>query len=110
MNKIVRLSFALVLIMGVFSLDTFGQRRIRFARGHSSATVSGRLGGGASRCFVLGASAGQSLEATLSSGNGYVEFFTGGTSFSRSTRSGDNSICVKNHGRTSNFSLSVSIQ
>ena len=102
----------IVLMSGV---DSMAQTRIRFRRGTSSATVSGTLGAGVTRGYVLGARAGQILTATLSSGNGQVDFTQGNlhdTQFSMTVEdNGDVYISVDNHGRrATRYTLTVSIQ
>lgn len=108
-----------VLIVALISLmsvsDSLAQTRIRFQRGRSSATVTGTLAGGATRGFVLGARAGQTLTATLSCGNGKCDFTQGelhDTSYSHYVENnGDVYISIDNHGaRATNFTMTVSIQ
>ena len=50
-------SFVVLMIIGMMDSAVFSQTRIRFARGKTSATVSGNLSSYASRSYVLGASA-----------------------------------------------------
>ena len=103
------------MMMLVTCADLFAQTRIRFRRGSSSATVSGTLGPGVTRGFVLGARRGQVLSATLSSGNGQVDFTQGNlhdTQYSMTVeRNGDVYISIDNHGRRSTrYTMTVSIQ
>ena len=107
----------LVLSMIVFVTcsDSMAQTRIRFRRGTSSATVSGTLAPGVTRGYVLGARNGQVLSATLSSGNGRVDFTQGNlhdTQYSMTVeRNGDVYISIDNHGRSSTrYTMTVSIQ
>ncbi len=98
----------LILITG--SSDLFAQTRIRFARGRTSATVSGRVNGQMDRSYVLGAKYGQWLTASVSSRNGCVEFTNGSTGISYETRSGNNYLYIVNRCRnTTNFTITVSI-
>ena len=107
------IAVALVLLMAGTSL--MAQTRIRFARGSNSATVKGRItGSGGARHYVLRAQAGQTLTATLSSGNSKVDFTQGAvhdTQFSRTVdQNGDVSVDIDNHGGATNYTLTISIQ
>lgn len=100
----------LFLILIVSSADLLAQTRIRFARGRTSATVSGQIGGSIDRSFVLGARYGQVLSANVSSRNGCVKFNNGATSISYITNAGDNFLYIINSCRNvTNFSITVSI-
>ena len=108
----IRIFFLAVLfLLGISAFtEVSSQTRIRFARGRTSATLSGTVGGAATRRFVLGASDGQTLSANVSSRNDCVKFDNGATSISFVTSSRDNWLVVKNRcGRSSTFSLTVSI-
>ena len=99
---------SIAALMLVSSADA--QTRIRFAKGRTSATVSGKLAGGARRTYVLGARQGQSLSGNVSSGNGCVKFTEGSTSVGFTTDSGDNILSVTNYcGKTTSFTMTVSI-
>jgi hypothetical protein len=86
--------------------------RIRFARGRTSATVSGRVGNGGRVCYFAGARRGQTFTATLSSSTGKVQIFeSGDTSYSYEVeQTGDQSVCVDNLGRAASYTLTVSIR
>jgi hypothetical protein len=100
----------LTLILLVSGSDLLAQTRIRFARGTTSASVSGTLYGGDTRTYVLGARYGQYLSANVSSRNGCVTFNNGETSAGYTTRSGYNYLYVGNGcGRQTSFTLTVSI-
>lgn len=113
-----KLSAKLLILSVIFlmsGIDTMAQTRIRFRRGASSATVSGTLGSGVTRGYVLGARRGQVLTATLSSGNNQVDFTQGNyhdTQFSMTVETnGDVYISIDNHGRrATKYTLTVSIQ
>jgi hypothetical protein len=113
-NKFVMKSLALAAIMLFAASSLTAQTRVRFKRGTNSATVSGRLSRAGVRSYVLRASAGQSLTATLSSGNGKVDFTQGNvhdTQFSRTLdNDGDVEIMIDNHGGPTNYTLTISIQ
>jgi hypothetical protein len=105
----------LAMIFTMAAMDLTAQTRIRFRRGSSSATVTGTLAPGATRGYVLRASAGQLLTATLSSTNGKVDFTQGNlhdTQYSQTVEdNGDVYISVDNHGnRATKFTLTISIQ
>ena len=98
-----------VIFLGVCS-EVSAQTRIRFARGRTSASVSGPIGRGSTRTFVLGARNGQDLSGNVSSRNGCVKFTEGSTSSSFTTQAGDNFMSVTNYcGRATSFVLTVSI-
>ena len=116
MLKKIGLKFLVLAMIGLMATaDLTAQTRIRFRRGSSSATVSGTLAAGATRSYVLRASSGQSLTATLSCGNGKCDFTEGNlhdTSYSEYVdRNGDVYISIDNHGtRSTRFTMTVSIQ
>jgi hypothetical protein len=117
MLKKLSLKFLIVAMIGLMSItDLSAQTRVRFARGRSSATFSGRIRPGSSvRSYVLRASAGQTLTATLSSGNGKCDFTQGDyedTQYSQVIEeNGDVTFSIDNHGsRVTNFTLTISIK
>lgn len=107
--------FAVLMIMGMLDSAAFSQTRIRFARGSSSATVSGSLYSGATRSYILGARRGQTMTVRVKSA-GNVSVDIGGNDFGRGDtielRSTDDYIItVHNDGsRTAKYSLYVSIR
>ena len=116
MLKKIGLKIMVLMMIGVmFTTDSLAQTRIRFARGRSSASVSGTMAAGGARTYVLGARSGQNLSATLSCGNGKCDFAEGelhDTQYSQTVESnGDVWITIHNHGsRATNFTMTVSIQ
>ena len=105
----------LAMILTMAAADLTAQTRISFRRGRSSATVSGTLAAGATKGYVLRASAGQVLTGTLSSTNGKADFTQGSlhdTQYSQTVEeNGDVYISVDNHGnRATKFTLTISIQ
>ncbi len=100
--------FSMILALSVVNLADI---RIRFARGRTSATVTGSIRAGGRVCYVAGARRGQTLNAVLSSRTGKVKFFeTGETSYSFVVeRGGDQTLCVDNIGGTTSYTLTVSI-
>ncbi len=114
MRKIGVHVLALAVILLLTGSELMAQTRVRFRRGTNSATVSGKLRVGGIRRYVLGASAGQTLTATLSSTNGKVDFTQGNvhdTQYSRVLEdSGDVIIAIDNHGRSTKYTLTISIQ
>ena len=101
-----------LLATSVFATHTWADIRIRFARGRTSATVTGRVASGGRVCYAAGARQGQTLSATLSSSTGKAQIFeSGDTSYSYEVEQpGDQSICVDNLGRTTSYTLTVSIR
>jgi hypothetical protein len=116
MLKKIGLKFLVLVLIGVTAAtDLLAQSRIRFARGRTSATVSGTMAAGGARDYVLGARRGQTLTATLSCGNGKCDFAQGDlhdTQYSQYVDSnGDVYITIHNHGRqATRFTMTVSIQ
>ena len=108
MKKLVLLAICFIFL-GVCA-EASAQTRIRFARGRTSASVSGTIGRGARRSFVMGARNGQTFSGNVSSRNGCVKFTEGSTSNSFTTNSGDNFFSITNYcGRATSFVLTVSI-
>ena len=114
-------STMLVLVMTVLmaTADLAAQSRIRFRRGSTSASVSGRIGvnrgvaGANYRSYVVRANGGQTISATLSSGNGKVAFAENDqTSYTIQTDSArDYELHIYNGGANSTtYTLTVSIQ
>ena len=103
---------AATAILISLSMVSFGDIRIRFARGRTSATMTGRVASGGRVCYYAGARRGQTLNATISSGSGKVTIFESGeTSYSYEVETpGDQSICVDNLSRATNYTLTVSIR
>ncbi len=97
--------------------ELFAQTRIHFVKGRTSATVSGSIVRNGYKCFVLKTREGQSLDATVSSRSGKVQFpwasgagyYKGGTSHSRVTSGGDEELCIENGGNATTFTLTISV-
>lgn len=107
--------FAVSMILAMLDATAFSQSRIRFARGRTSATVAGNLASGASRAYVLGASAGQTMTVRVTSTNGRVWVDIGGNDVGKgetiNLRSTDDYIItVHNDGGATRYSLYVSIR
>lgn len=108
----------LIIILIVSSSDILAQTRIRFARGKSSATVTGTIAKNGSKCYFLSANEGQWLKAKLRSRSGDAQFlfymgaspYKGGTSYETTTTKGDNEVCIENPGNSTTFTLTVSIR
>jgi hypothetical protein len=108
--------FAVLMIIGMANSEIFSQTRIRFARGKTSATVSGNLSSYASRSYVLGARRGQTMTVRVSSTSGRVWVDIGGNDVGRGTtielRSTDDYIITVHNemGSATKYSLFVSIR
>ncbi len=63
------LSVAIILSSLVSVAAQSNPQRIRFARGHSSTTIRGRIAGFDTKDYVVGASAGQEMTVRLKSSN-----------------------------------------
>jgi hypothetical protein len=119
MRKTVSTMVVLAMAILLATADITAQSRIRFRRGSTSATVSGRIGvnrgvaGANYRSYVLRAGAGQTISATLSSGNGKVAFAENDqTSYTIQTDGSRDYVLHIYNGGASNtgYTLTVSIQ
>lgn len=104
--------FVIIAITAFANVAAFADIRIRFAKGRTSATVTGRVARGGRVCYFAGARVGQQFTATVSSRSGKVRIFESGeTSYSYEVeQSGDQSICVDNLAGATTYSLTVSIK
>ena len=110
MKKFISVSVLTLMFLTLYVDSAAAQTRIRFARGRTSATVSSTIGARGQRKYVLGAMAGQTLSANVSSRNGCVVLGNQLTSESYTTDRGDNWIDIFNNCRsTTTFTLTVSI-
>ncbi len=119
MKKTVSTALALAMTVLLATAEATAQSRISFRRGSTSATVSGRIGvnrgvaGANYRSYVVRANGGQTISATLSSGNGKVAFAENDlTSYTIETDSSrDYELHIYNGGANStSYTLTVSIQ
>lgn len=111
-NKSTIRFFIVGIIVSTMAAYTYADIRIRFARGRTSATMTGKISNGGRVCYVAGARRGQTLTATVSSRSGKVQIFeSGDTSYSLDVEiTGDQSICVDNMGNATSYTLTVSIR
>ena len=103
---------AVLAIVAFANVFAFADTRIRFAKGRTSATVSGKISRGGLVCYFAGARVGQQFNATISSRSGKVMIFESGeTSYSYNVeQSGDQSVCVDNLAGATTYTLTVSIR
>jgi hypothetical protein len=105
---------ALLLVLVVSSADVLAQKRIRFQRGQSSATMRGPIGPNGYTEYVIDGRAGQVMTIEITSGNSAVIVNAGsasGKSFSVEMTGGDHLLSVVNTGRrATNYTLTVSIR
>src|SRR6185503_16281464 len=105
---------ALLLVLVVSSADVLAQKRIRFQRGKSSATVRGPIGPNGYTEYLIDGRAGQVMTIEITSGNGAVVVNAGtasGKSFSIDMTGGDHLLSVVNTGRrATNYTMTVSIR
>lgn len=103
---------AIVAIAVFANVAAFADTRIRFAKGRTSATVTGRVANGGRVCYFAGAKVGQQFTATVSSRSGKAVIFESGeTSYAYEVETrGDQSVCVDNLGGATTYSLTVSIK
>lgn len=111
MSKISRI-LTLVAVASFLNVAAMADTRIRFAKGRTSATVTGRVATGGRVCYFAGARVGQQFTATVSSRSGKVVIFESGeTSYAYEVeQKGDQSVCVDNIGQATTYSLTVSIK
>jgi len=95
----------------VSSADVLAQKRIRFQRGKSSATVRGPIGPNGYTEYLIDGRAGQVMTIEITSGNGAVVVNAGtasGKSFSIDMTGGDHLLSVVNTGRrATNYTMTV---
>jgi hypothetical protein len=110
-SNTIRSLFFSVFVLAV-TVSALPDIRIKFARGRTSATMTGKISNGGRICYFAGAKRGQTLTATISSSTGKVQIFeSGDTSYTSEIEySGDQSVCVDNLGRAASYSLTVSIR
>lgn len=105
---------ALALIMVLSGSELLAQKRIRFRRGASSATVQGRIGPKGYLEYVINGQAGQLMSIDITSANGAVIVNAGsasGKNFSIDMSGGDHTLSIVNTGRGgTTYTLTVSIK
>ena len=102
--------FLLCSLLAIATVEASAQTRIRFARGRTSASVTGSLSRGVTQKFVLGAKDGQYLSGNVSSKTGCVKFVGGSTATNFMTVGGSNYVSVTNSCREkTSFILTISI-
>lgn len=119
MRRSISYILALAMVFVMSTTDLSAQTRIKFAKGRTSKTVSGTIGvnrgvaGANYRTFVVGARAGQTISATVSSRNGDVAFADNDSTSLRvrTSYNGDYEISIYNGGgKSTSYSLTVSIR
>ncbi len=116
MIKKISVYFVLLMTISLMSsVELFAQTRIRFARGRSSATISGTIPAGGERTFVVGARYGQNASVSVSPRNLRIwsdaapKGEAGRSSFE--TNSGDNEFGISNPTRRSiKYTITISIR
>jgi hypothetical protein len=105
---------ALLLLVVVSSSDVLAQKRIRFRKGSSSATVQGRIAAKGYLEYTINGRAGQVMSIKISSGNGAVTVNAGsasGKDFSLEMSGGDHLLSIVNTAATATtYTLTVSIR
>ena len=105
----------LTMVLLLTSSELFAQTRIRFAKGRSSATITGTIPAKSNRTFVVGASAGQTARVSVNQGS--LSIFTneapkgesGSSSFE--TYSGNNEFGIYNPtNRAITYTMTISIR
>jgi hypothetical protein len=108
-------------MLAASTTDTMAQTRIRFARGRSSATLNGTLASGSARAYVVDVRRNQSMTVNVTSGNnniqididdvdGHIEY---GDGYSQiyTKNNGNHSIILKNEGgRSTKYSMTVTVR
>lgn len=110
LKKLLTLAAVLFTITAA-TLESRANIRIRFEKGKNSATISGRVLTAKRICYFVEAKASQTLTASVSSRSGFVTIFESGeTEYAYVLDvSGKPSVCVDNIGRTTTYTLTVSI-
>ncbi len=116
MIKKISVSFVmLVMILLMTGAELYAQNRIRFARGRSSATVSGTIPAGSNKTFVVGARYGQIARVSVSPRNLQIwsnaapKGESGSSSFE--TNNGNNVFGLYNpSNRPIRFTMTISIR
>jgi hypothetical protein len=116
MIRKISICFVMLVTMTLMTnVELYAQQRIRFARGRSSATVSGTIPAGANRSFVVRASYGQYARVSVSPRN--LQVWTGGTPKGQSggtsfeTDEGDNEFGIYNPtNRAIRYTMTISIR
>ena len=122
MKKLIGLKIlAAVLMIVTLASDSLAQTRIRFARGRTSATLTGTLASGSTRGYVLSVRRNQTMTISVTSGNsniqidvddidGHIEYGDGYSQIYTSNN-GDHWITLKNEGsRATKFTMTVSVR
>jgi hypothetical protein len=122
MKKIIGIKIlAIALILVSLTTDTMAQTRIRFARGRSSATLSGTLPSGSTRAYIISVRRNQTMTINVTSGNnniqldiddvdGHIEY---GDGYSQiyTNNNGDHWITLKNEGnRVTKYTMTVTVR
>lgn len=105
---------ALLLMTALCSTELLAQKRIRFKRGTSSATVGGKIAANGYTEYVINGREGQVMTITIASGNGAVVVNAGtasGKDFSLDMSGGDHLLSIVNTAKTATkYMLTVSIR
>ena len=122
MKKLIGIKIlAIALILATLTTDTMAQTRIRFARGRTSATMSGTLPSGSTRAYVLSVRRGQTMTVNVTSGNnniqidvddvdGHIEY---GDGYSQiyTKNNGDHWVTLENQGsRITKYTMTVTVR
>lgn len=110
MKKFGAAVLGVMILIALSGFESYGQTRIRFARGRTSASVTSSIGRYAQRKYILAARSGQTISANVSSRSGCVVLGNQLTSESYTTDQGDNYIDLFNRcSSATNFILTISI-
>lgn len=111
---------SMILISAILSVVIFAQDGvIKFAKGKSSATVSGKINKGEEKAFTFYAKEGQTVKLKITSTNKKVSLSAYGeggdeslvTVIDATTDAGENTFTVINRGSSAaNFTLTVTVK
>lgn len=111
---------SIILTTAILSIIIFAQDGvIKFAKGKTSATVSGKINKGEEKAFTFNAKEGQTLKLKVTSINKKVSlagYGEGGdeslvTTIDATTDAGENTFTVTNRGNiATNFTLTVTVK
>lgn len=105
----VSLSIALFLFSSNVS---FANILVKFPPGKTETTINGRIATAKKTCFFVNGKAGQTLWAQVSSKSGFVSIFESGEAAYEYVLDvpGKTSVCVDNLGKSTTFTLTLSIK
>lgn len=105
------LAIALLLVLASSNVS-LANILVKFPPGKNETTINGRIATSKKVCYFVNGKAGQTLSAQVSSKSGFVSIFESGETEYEYLLDvpGKASVCVDNLGRSTTFTLTVSIK